>query len=67
MKISELDGLYVGRNNEEDFTILIAAADQMDAEDLALDYQEEVGFETEFEVEPYTGTDIDFDCDYVIM
>ena len=67
MKISELDGLYVGRNNEEDFIILIAASDQETAEDLALGYQEEVGFETEFDVEPYTGTDINFDCDYVIM
>ena len=66
MKIKELAGFYVGYNEEEDFRILIAANDLEDAERLAEEYAEDVGFE-EFEVNEYDGSDLNFDCDYVVV
>lgn len=71
MKLNELIGLFIGYNEEEDFTILIAASDMEDAVEIATSYRDDTGLKGKFDVREIPETieelmKINFDCDYVV-
>lgn len=66
MKVTELDGLYVGHWIDEDFRVLIAASDEDEAEDVALDYGHDAGLTGSLEIEDFSYLEMEFDCDSVI-
>lgn len=71
MKFNELTGLFIGYNEEEDFTILIAAFDMEEAVEVATSYRDDANFKGKFEIKELPETmeelmKIKFDCDYVV-
>ena len=76
MKINELSGLWVFYSKENDYRILVANLDEGVAEIKAYEYFDEAGIEIEDDslvAIPYNDynysdvTDLQFDCDYVIV
>ena len=68
MKWNEMQNLFIGYNEDEDFRILICAFDKQDAHELARAYGLDAHLEGKWtitEVECDVD-DIHFDCDYVI-
>lgn len=67
MKINELSGLYVVKNEKENFTILVAALDYQEATELAKDYfiDSDMNYE-ELSVCEFSDINTQFDCDYII-
>ena len=67
MKINELSGLYVVKNEKENFTILVAALDYQEATELAKDYfiDSDMNYE-ELSVYDFSDINTQFDCDYII-
>ena len=68
MKWYEMQNLFIGYNEEEDFRILICAFDKYEADELARGYGLDAHIEGKWEITE-TDPDIDnihFDCDYVI-
>lgn len=68
MKWYEMQNLFIGYNEDEDFRILICALDEIDAHELAREYGLEAHIEGEWKI---TETDSNanntrFDCDYII-
>ena len=66
MKVTELNGLYVGHWIDEDFRVLIAASDEDEAADVALDYGHDAGLTGSLEIEDFSYLEMEFDCDSVI-
>lgn len=66
--MAKFTNLFIGYNPEEDFRILICAADEQDASEYAEQYRIDSHMDGKFEIsEPTSGIDeIHFDCDYVI-
>lgn len=68
MKWYEMQNLFIGYNEEEDFRILICAFDEIEAQELARVY----GFDSKLKGNWYISeldeddNDLHFDCDYVI-
>lgn len=67
MKINELSGLYVVKNEKENFTILVAALDYQEAIELAKEYfiDSDMNYE-ELSVCDFSDINTQFDCDYII-
>ena len=68
MKWNEMQNLFIGYNEEEDFRILICAFDGIEAAELAREYGFEAHIEGKWKITE-TDPNIDnthFDCDYVI-
>ena len=68
MKIEEMTNLWVVSNSKDNFTILVAASDAVDAEAAAIIYFDEAGMSSnELEVSSFGDTpNACFDCDYVV-
>lgn len=67
MKVNELDYLYVGYNEDEDFRILICATDTEEAYEIADEYRCESHMDGKFEISEFTDVNTHFDCDYVVQ
>ena len=67
MKVNELENLYVGHNETEDFKILVCALDRIEAQDIANEYCLDSHMEGRFEITEFDNTETQFDCDYVLM
>lgn len=67
MKVNELSGLYVVKNEKENFTILVAALDYQEATEIAKDYfiDSDMSYE-ELSVCDFSDINTQFDCDYII-
>lgn len=67
MKINELSGLYVVKNENENFTILVAALDYQEAIENAKEYfiDSDMNYE-ELSVCNFSDINTQFDCDYII-
>lgn len=65
MKMHEMTNLFVGYNEEEDFTILICAFDSTEARELARQYGVDSKLKGNWEIQDL-DVDTHFDCDYVI-
>lgn len=67
MKINELSGLYVVKNEKENFTILVVALDYQEATEIAKDYfiDSDMNYE-ELSVCDFSDINTQFDCDYII-
>lgn len=66
MKVIEMNNLWVGRNETENFKVLICALDAEDAKEIANAYCTESRMSGEFEIEEFQNADTNFDCDYVL-
>ena len=66
MKINDISGLYVGRNKEEKFNVLICASDEFEAQAVANSYLADSGLCGSFEIEEFEDIETRFDCDYIL-
>lgn len=66
MKITDLNHLWVGYNEKEDFRVLICALDEQDAQEIANDYCLDSHMNGKFEISEFSDTNTNFDCDYVL-
>lgn len=69
MKITELTNLFIGHMEDEDFTVLICALDEQEAMDIAREYANDSGFNSDpdnITIEDFADTKTHFDCDYVL-
>ena len=68
MKWNEMQNLFVGYNEYEDFRILICAFDKIDAAELARSYGFDANIGGAWKISELkeNANDIHFDCDYVI-
>ena len=66
MKITDFSNLYIGFNEYEKFNVLICALNIDDAQKVANEYGIDAELQGEFRVSPYNGSNIRFDCDYVL-
>ena len=66
MKVTELNNLYVGYNEKENFRVLICALDKQEAYEIAAEYGSDSNLEGEWEISEYSDVNMNFDCDYVI-
>ena len=67
MKVTDINGLFIGYNKEENFRILIAAEDKDEAVKVAKSYNDDSNLQGEFEVNEFEDVNTKFDCDYIIM
>lgn len=67
MKVTDLNCLYVGYNESEDFRVLICAADEQDAQKAANGYCSDLQMCGNFVISKFSDIDTQFDCDYVLM
>ena len=68
MKWYEMQNLFIGYNEDENFRVLICAFDIYEADEVLRGYALDAGLEGDWEITE-TGTNMDnlhFDCDYVI-
>lgn len=54
MKVNELNNLFVGYNEDQDFRVLICATDIQEASDIARSYRVDTGMEGEFVISEFT-------------
>lgn len=66
MKVNDLNNLWVGYNETENFRVLVCAADIEEAQKLADEYCLNSHKENGFEITAFSRTDMQFDCDYVL-
>lgn len=69
MKITDLNGLYVAYNTEEDFRILVVAQDEAEAMDVARSYFSDSNMYSlpdGIEISEFDDVETKFDCDYVV-
>ena len=70
MGITDISGLYVARNDLENFNILVCAQDEEEAMDLAVTYFFEGNFEhharRDITISEFDDINTHFDCDYII-
>ena len=65
MKINDINNLFVGYDEEDDFRVLICASDEKEAEEIAKSYKEGGNLSGEFTISELEGNER-FDCDYVL-
>lgn len=68
MKWHEMQNIFVGYNEEEDFRILICAFDKQEAYEIVREYAFDANLEGEWEISETTAdsNNTHFDCDYII-
>ena len=66
MKITDLNHLWVGYNEKEDFRVLICALDEQDAQEIANNYCLDSHMNGKFEISEFSDINTNFDCDYVL-
>lgn len=66
MIITDLNNLYVGYNETENFRILICALDVQEAQEIANEYRFDSNMCGSFEITEFTDINTHFDCDYVV-
>ena len=66
MKITDLNHLWVGYNEIEDFRVLICALDEQDAQEIANNYCLDSHMNGKFEISEFSDINTNFDCDYVL-
>ena len=66
MKATDMTNLYVGRNKNENFNVLICAQDREEATDVAREYGSDAGLEGSWEIAEFDDPATDFDCDTVL-
>ena len=68
MKWYEMQNLFVGYNEDEDFRILICAWDKYEADELAREYGLDAHLEGSWKITEIStnGINMHFDCDYII-
>ena len=57
---------YLGRNEVEDFNILIAASNGKEAEKIAESYRKDSDMRGVFKVNPLSDFNAHVDCDYIV-
>lgn len=67
MTILDLQNLWVGYNDKEDFRILICAGCKKEAKALAESYRKDSKLSGSFDIYEFTDVNTKFDCDYVIV
>ena len=65
MKVTDMNNLWIGYNEEEDFNILICANEEKEAQGIADEYAKDMGLKGKFVIGDF---DIDtcIDCDYIL-
>lgn len=66
MKINELNNLWLGHNEEENFKVLICALDAEEAQEIAENYRFDSHMEGKFVISEFSDVNTVFDCDYVL-
>lgn len=66
MKINELNNLWIGLNEEENFKVLICALDAEEAQEIAENYRLDSHMEGNFAITEFSDVNTVFDCDYVL-
>lgn len=66
MKINELNNLWIGLNEEENFKVLICALDAEEAQEIAENYRLDSYMEGNFAITEFSDVNTVFDCDYVL-
>ena len=68
MDITKINGLWVVKNAIENFTVLVAALDKMEAYEIAEGYFFESHMSTEqLSASEFNDINTRFDCDYILM
>lgn len=65
MKVADMNNLWIGRNEKEDFNVLICANEEKEAQQIANEYAEDAGLTGEFFIEDF-DIDTRIDCDYIL-
>lgn len=65
MKITDMNNLWIGRNEEEDFNILICANEEKEAQEIADEYARDMRMEGKFIIGDF-DIDTRIDCDYIV-
>ena len=66
MLVTEMQNLWIGKNDEEGFMILICAWSADEAQTIANSYQKDAGLSGHFEIIEFEGSETNFDCDYIL-
>lgn len=67
MKVTDLENLWVARNAEANFTMLICALDEQEAIEAAEQYRCDTNMSGNFQAEEFKDEATRFDCDYVVV
>jgi hypothetical protein len=65
MKITDMTNLWMAYNEEEDFTVVICANEEREAQEIADEYCEDAGLQGKFIVGDF-DMDTCIDCDYIL-
>jgi len=65
MKITDMNNLWMGCNEEEDFNILICANEEKEAQEIADGYARDTGMKGKFIICDF-DVDTRIDCDYIL-
>ena len=66
MKINDINGLYVGYSENDDFRVLIIAENKEEATKIADEYIFDANLEGPMVISDYVDTDTRFDCSYAL-
>ena len=66
MLVNEINGLYIGRNLDQKFNVLIAVDDLAMAKKIAKNYFKDAGIKGKVTVKIFDDTTTSFDCDHVL-
>lgn len=65
MKITDMNNLWIGHNETEDFNILICANEEKEAQEIADEYAKDTGLKGKFIICDF-DMDTRIDCDYIL-
>ena len=65
MKITDMNNLWIGHNETENFNVLICANEEKEAQEIADEYAMDAGLEGEFIICDF-DMDTCIDCDYIL-
>lgn len=66
MNIKDINGLYVGYSENDNFRVLIIAESKEEATKIADEYVFDANLEGPMVISDYVDTDCRFDCDYAL-
>ena len=66
MKINEMTNLWVGYNEDENFTVLICSLDREEAYEIVNNYCLDSRMQGKFEITEFKEINTHFDCDYIL-
>ena len=66
MKLDEMNNLFVGVNEAENFKVCICALDKQEAAEIADQYRCGTNMEGSFKIKELESLNERFDCDYVL-